>query len=201
MKKNPAVFLDRDGTMNEEVGYLGSLDKLKLYDNAVEAVRLINDSGMKAVVITNQSGVARGYFDEEFVRTVHEAIQKILGEQGAMIDAFYYCPHHATEGIGVYRQACSCRKPETGMLIRASEDLDIDLKRSYIVGDTLKDIQTGDRVGAKGILVKTGYGLKSISELSQEGHEKTVRPCHIAEDLLDAVQWIMQDREKIQRAR
>ena len=124
MKKNTAVFLDRDGTINEEVGYLDSIDKLKLFANTAEAIRLINESGMKAVVITNQSGVAKGYFTEEFVRTVHERIQEMLRERGAFIDAFYYCPHHQTEGIGVYLQSCACRKPEAGMLIEASKELD-----------------------------------------------------------------------------
>ena len=149
MKKNAAVFLDRDGTINEEVGYLDSIDKLKLFANTAEAIRLINESGMKAVVITNQSGVAKGYFTEEFVRTVHERIQEMLRERGAFIDAFYYCPHHQTEGIGVYLQSCACRKPEAGMLIEASKELDIDLRRSYTVGDMLKDIQVATCGGSE----------------------------------------------------
>ena len=207
MKKNTAVFLDRDGTINEEVGYLDSLDKLKLYDNAAEALRLINESGMKAVVITNQSGVARGYFTEEFVRDVHANIQKILREKGAFIDAFYYCPHHPTEGIPLYRQVCTCRKPEAGMVIQASDHLNIDLKHSYIVGDMLKDIQAAKRVGAKGILVKTGYGMNTLTEdipripsqpsfLADKANLSidALYPNYIAEDILDAVKWIMKDR-------
>jgi D-glycero-D-manno-heptose 1,7-bisphosphate phosphatase len=134
-KKNTAVFLDRDGTINEEVGYLDSIDKLKLFPNAAAAIRIINESGMKAVVMSNQSGIARGYFTEEFVGTVHTHIQKTLRERGAFIDAFYYCPHHPTDGLGAYLKSCSCRKPEAGMLIAASEDLDIDLGKSYTVGD------------------------------------------------------------------
>ena len=195
MKKNTAIFLDRDGTINEEVGYLDSLEKLKLYENATEAIRLINESGMKTVVISNQSGVARGYFTEEFVRTVHALIEKILGEKGAFIDAFYYCPHHP-EGIGVYRQVCSCRKPEAGMVIRASEELNIVLKCSYIVGDMLKDIQAASRVGAKGILVRTGYGLNTIEKDLITGSADIVQPHYIANDILDAVKWIMQDRKQ-----
>lgn len=206
-KKNTAVFLDRDGTINEEVGYLNSLDKLKLYDNTAAAIRLINVSGMKAVVITNQSGVARGYFSEEFIARVHGEIQNFLQKQGAFIDAFYYCPHHPTEGIGDYLKICTCRKPEPGMLIAAAEELEIDLKGSYTVGDMLKDIEAAQRVGAKGILVKTGYGLNTMEKDLQKtpgasSHEKQgifetshgVQPHYIATDILDAVTWIMRDR-------
>jgi len=196
MKKYAAVFLDRDGTINEEVGYLDSMDKLNLFPNTPEAIRLINESGMKAVVITNQSGVAKGYFTEEFVRTVHGRIQEMLREKGAFIDAFYYCPHHQTDGIGVYLQSCACRKPGAGMLIEASKELSIDLLCSYTVGDMLKDIQVARTVGAKGILVRTGYGINTIEkDLSSESPE-ICRPSYIAEDILDAVKWVMKDRKK-----
>ncbi|MBE9547677.1 MAG: D-glycero-beta-D-manno-heptose 1,7-bisphosphate 7-phosphatase [Proteobacteria bacterium] len=188
MKKNTAVFLDRDGTINEEVEYLSSLEELNIYPNSFEAIRLINESEMLAVVITNQSGVARGYFDDDFVRTVHSRINEILQEKGGYIDRFYYCPHHPTEGKGRYLRSCDCRKPEPGMLIRASEELDIDLARSYMVGDAAKDIELAERVGAKGILVKTGYGKNVTSS--------DIKPAHIAEDILDAVKWIMKDRQK-----
>ncbi|HET6461371.1 MAG TPA: HAD family hydrolase [Syntrophales bacterium] len=196
MKKNAAVFFDRDGTLNEEVGYVDSIDKLRLFANTAEAVRLINESGMKAVVITNQSGVARGYFTEEFVRTVHDHIQEILRGKGAFIDAFYYCPHHQTEGIGVYMQSCACRKPEAGMLIEASKELRIDLQRSYTVGDMLKDIQVAHAVGAKGILVKTGYGLNTIQKDLTPDSSEICQPSYIAEDILDAVKWVIEDRKK-----
>ncbi len=192
-KKHTAVFLDRDGTINEEVGYLDSIDKLKLFANTAEAVKMINQGGMKAVVITNQSGVARGYFREELVRKVHTRIQKILKTKGAFIDAFYYCPHHP-EGIGTYQQACACRKPEAGLLMTAARDLDIDLTRSYVVGDMVKDIQVASKVGAKGLLVKTGYGLNTIRTDLTHGTAETCQPCYIAEDILDAVKWIMDDR-------
>lgn len=195
LKKNTAVFLDRDGTINEEVGYLDSINKLKLFANAAEAITLISKSGMKAVVITNQSGIARGYFTEEFVRTVHARIQKTLEEKGASIDAFYYCPHHPTDGMGAYLQSCTCRKPEAGMLITASAEMDIDLTRSYTIGDMLKDIQAAGKVGAKGVLVKTGYGVNTIEKDLLPGSAGTIKPHYIAEDILDAVKWIMQDRQ------
>jgi D,D-heptose 1,7-bisphosphate phosphatase len=188
MTKAVAVFLDRDGTINEEVGYLDSLEKLRMIPEAFEAIRLVNQSGMKAVVISNQSGVARGYFDEAFVETVHASIQALLKEHMAWIDRFYYCPHHPTEGTGTYRTACPCRKPEAGLLLRASQEMGIELARSYMVGDMPKDIEAAARAGAKGILVQTGYGGDHLSFL--------VRPDYIARDILDAVEWIMKDREK-----
>ena len=134
MKKAVAVFLDRDGTINEEVGYLDSLEKLRMIPEAFEAIRMINQSGMKAVVISNQSGVARGYFDEAFVEAVHVRMQELLKEHRAWIDRFYYCPHHPTEGTGVYRTACTCRKPEAGLLLRASQEMGIYLARSSLCG-------------------------------------------------------------------
>ncbi|MFA4915390.1 MAG: HAD family hydrolase [Syntrophales bacterium] len=189
MKKNAAVFLDRDGTIVEEVGYLDSLEKLIIFPNTAEAIRLIKKSGMMAVVITNQSGVARGYFKEDFVVTVHRHIGKVLEEKGAIIDGFYYCPHHPTEGRGRYLTCCTCRKPEPGMLIRASEEMNIDLSSSYVAGDTIKDIETAGKVGAKGVLVRTGYGADA--ENDHVSHE--IKPAYIAEDILDAVRWIVKD--------
>ncbi|MDD5712981.1 MAG: D-glycero-beta-D-manno-heptose 1,7-bisphosphate 7-phosphatase [Smithellaceae bacterium] len=178
-----AIFLDRDGTINEEVGYLDDLSLLKLIDGAAEAIRLINESGMLAVVITNQSGVARGRFSEEFLQTVHAKLASELAAQGARIDAFYYCPHHPTEGKGKHVRVCGCRKPAPGMLFQAATDLDIDLGSSFMVGDTLKDIAMARLAGVKAILVHTGYGKE------QEAGE--VKPDHVASDLLAAVLWIM----------
>jgi histidinol-phosphate phosphatase family protein len=192
MKKNAAVFLDRDGTIVEEVGYLDSLEKLVIFPHTAEAIRTINESGMRAVVITNQSGVARGYFQEDFIRTVHRHITKILREKGVFIDGFYYCPHHPTEGKGKYLASCKCRKPEPGMLIRASEDMDIDLSRSYVVGDMIKDLELAGRVGAKGILVRTGYGSETEKEIIGQG----VKPAYTAENILAAVKWIIEDRQR-----
>ncbi len=212
--KAAAVFLDRDGTINEEVGYLDSLEKLRMIPEAFDAIRLINQSGMKAVVISNQSGVARGYFNEAFVETVHARIQALLKEHGAWIDRFYYCPHHPTEGTGIYRTACHCRKPEAGLLLRASQEMGIDLARSYMVGDMPKDIEAAGKAGAKGILVRTGYAgdplrpakngqrprleesiaLSAVTQSSDPSF--AIQPDYIADNILDAVTWIMKDRQK-----
>lgn len=142
-KRRAAVFLDRDGTINEEVGYLDRMEKLQLIPGAAEAIRWINESGMKAVVVTNQSGIARGLFDEAFVAQVHARLREMLRAEGVLIDAFYFCPHHPTEGRVEYLKICDCRKPAPGMLLRAAEELRIDPNHSYMVGDTLKDIEAG----------------------------------------------------------
>lgn len=184
-RKDRAVFFDRDGTINEEVGYLSRLGDLKLYPNTPEAIRKLKDKGFLAIVVTNQSGVARGFFDESFVKEVFDKINEMLAKKGTRLDAMYYCPHHPNYGNQQYRKTCLCRKPEPGLLIQAAEDLDIDLKRSYVVGDMLRDMDIANKVGAKGVLVKTGYG-KFITA--------TDKPAYIAEDILDAANWIIQDR-------
>lgn len=196
MGKIIAVFLDRDGTINEEVSYLDSLDKLKMIPAAHEAIRLINLSGMKAIVVTNQSGVARGFFTEKFVRQTHEVIQTALLEKKASIDKFYYCPHHPTEGTGIYLQNCNCRKPSPGMLLQAAHDLDIELGSSYMVGDRYRDVETAKKVGVKGILVKTGYGREVLQDVDPDVATAGNKPDFVAEDILEAVKWIMKDRIK-----
>lgn len=183
--KGGAVFFDRDGTINEEVGYLADLDRLVLYPEAARAIRMVNESGMKAVVVTNQSGVARGYFDEAFVTAVHRRMAELLRADGARIDGFYYCPHHPDEGLGEYRKDCFCRKPKPGMLLAAARDMNIDLERSYMVGDMMKDVETAENAGVRGILVKTGYG--------GGGTPSTAKPVYMASNILDAVEWIMRD--------
>ena len=186
--KHAAVFLDRDGTMNEEVNYLSRMEQLRLYPQTVEAIRMVNAAGMKAVVVTNQSGIARGYFTEDFVRRVHDRINELLAVGGARIDGFYVCPHHPVYGEGIYKQDCECRKPKPGMLLRAAAELNVDLSRSYMIGDMLKDIETGKKLGVKGILVRTGYGSNIV---------RTDMPAYIAEDILEAVRWILEDRKAL----
>jgi D,D-heptose 1,7-bisphosphate phosphatase len=195
MKNNIAVFLDRDGTINEEVGYLDRLDKLKIIPNAYEAIRLINLSGMKAIVISNQAGVARGFFTEEFVRTVNKHLQADLKKKNAVIDGFYYCPHHPTEGKGIYLQNCNCRKPAAGMLLQAAQDLDIDLSVSYFIGDRFIDMETAKKVGVKGVLVKTGYGEDLLQDDGPDAATAENKPTYIAADILDAVRWILKDEQ------
>lgn len=180
--KRWAVFLDRDGTLNEEVGYVDSLDKLRIIPVAYEAVRLLNAHQMLAVVVTNQSGVARGFFDEAFVHTVHAYMDALFRFHGARIDAFYFCPHHP-EGREPYRMQCPCRKPEPGLLKRASEELDIDLTRSWMIGDMAKDVLAGQRAGAKGVIVKTGHptGTDNMAATAD----------YVARDVLEAVVHII----------
>jgi len=149
--KYPAVFLDRDGTINEEVGYLNDLSRLKLLPGVGEALKLLKDNGFKLIVITNQSGPARGYFPEALVHEANELIQKRLRKKGVQIDDFFICFHHPDE-------KCNCRKPKTGLILQALEKYPIDLKKSYMVGDKIVDIETAYNAGIKGILVLTGYG-------------------------------------------
>ena len=153
-------------------------------------------------MITNQSGVARGFFDETFVEKTHAYFRDILRVEGANIDAFYFCPHHPTEGKGIYLQDCGCRKPAPGMLLKAADDLGIDLRHSYLIGDALTDIEAGNSAGVKGILVRTGCGEESVAALAADpepGVGAASRPFYIAADLWEAVAWIMKDREGRER--
>ena len=185
-----AVFVDRDGTISEEVGYISDLDQFRLMSKSAEAIKLINESGLKIIVITNQAGVARGYFPEEMVRHVHNKMEKLLSEHGAYLDGIYYCPHHPEGVIEAYRKTCECRKPASGLLKRASKDHGIDLAASYVVGDKVTDIEFAHRVGAKAILVLTGYGKDELKKINDTTGEN---PEFVARDLFDAVKWIMND--------
>jgi D,D-heptose 1,7-bisphosphate phosphatase len=151
---------------------------------------------MKAIVVTNQAGVARGFFTEKFVRQTHEIIQASLLQKRASIDKFYYCPHHPTEGTGIYLQNCNCRKPLPGMLLQAAHDLNIELRSSYMIGDTYRDMETAKKVGVKGILVNTGYGCEVLQDVSPDEATAENKPDFVAEDILEAVKWIMKDRIK-----
>ena len=190
---NIAVFIDRDGTATEEVGYLNNIDRLKLIKGTSNALRLLNKKGLKAVVITNQAGVARGYFPEELIHKANERLKKLLSKSGAYLDGIYYCPHHPEGKNERYRKNCNCRKPNPGMIEMASDELNIDISRSYVVGDKLSDVSLAHNVGAKGILVLTGYGKGELEYLSSEFKQK---PDYVADDLNTAVKWILKDIKK-----
>lgn len=180
----PAAFLDRDGTINHEVHYLGDPDQVELLPGAVEGLRLLREAGYILVVVTNQAGVARGYFGEEDVRAVHERLQALLRAQGAAVDAFTYCPHHP-EGRGAYRQACACRKPGTEMHERAALELGLDFERSVVIGDKTTDLLPGIALGCRTVLVRTGYGQAQLDA----GDTAGLAIDHVAKDLYHAALW------------
>lgn len=191
MRKRRAVFLDRDGTLNRDVGYPAHWSQVHIYPYAFEAVRRIRAAGLAAVVITNQSGVGRGLFSEDDLRVIHDRMRAEFAAAGARIDAVYYCPHFVGSSSCVYGIDCACRKPFPGMALKAREALDLDLEGSYMVGDKVEDIRFGINAGARTVLVLTGYGEASREALRREGAE----PDHIAVDLGAAAEWIL-DRER-----
>jgi D-glycero-D-manno-heptose 1,7-bisphosphate phosphatase len=186
--KNIAVFLDRDGTVSEEVGYINHLSRFRLFPWTATAIKRINDAGLKAILITNQAGVARGYFTEELLTSVHDYLCDELVAGGARLDAIYYCPHHPNEGVPPYRTSCDCRKPKTGLLERAAREHEIDLSRSFMIGDRYSDVELARRVGARGVMVLSGYGR---GEYEYQRASWAGSPDHIAEDLAAAVDWIL----------
>lgn len=184
--KRRAVFLDRDGTINRDVGYPNDYRQIKLFSFTGEAIREINRMGFRTVVITNQSGVGRGLIPEPALGVIHRRLKADLGRERARIDGIYYCPHYVQALAPRYRRDCSCRKPKPGMGRRAASDLGLDLKRSYMIGDKVEDIQFGLAIGAVPILVLTGFGRKSLARL-KDGRQV---PAHVARDLRAAVRWI-----------
>jgi D-glycero-D-manno-heptose 1,7-bisphosphate phosphatase len=185
-----AVFLDRDGVICTEEGYISEPGQLRLIPGSADAIRLFNENGIAAIVVTNQSGVARGFFTEETVAAVNRAMHERLEEQGAYLDAVYYCPHHPDGVVEKYRRVCDCRKPATGLLRQAADECNLDLKRSYLVGDKLSDIECAVRSGLKGILVLTGYGAEECKFIDRTSG---VHPSCLAADLLEAARWILND--------
>ena len=189
-KMNAAVFLDRDGTINADSGYISRPEDLNLYPWAAEAVRAINKSGMKAVVVTNQSGVARGFYTEADLRIVHDKMIADLAEGGAKIDAVYYCPHHPRFVDSPYGIECRCRKPKPGLLALAASEQSIDLEASFVIGDKLSDLEMALNAGATPALVLTGYGRETLTRLDSG----EFRPAIIAADLLGAVREVLAQR-------
>ena len=184
----PTVFLDRDGTLIEEVGYLSHLDRIALYPWSIESVKLLNRAGFKVVVVTNQAGVARGLFDEDFIDEAHRFLDQKFSDGGATIDKFYYCPHHPEASVEAYRSECDCRKPKAGMLWKAAQELQLELSHSFVIGDRLSDLRLGQAVGARSLLVRTGYGETTARELTDD-----VEVAYTAPELMTAVAWILRN--------
>jgi len=185
--KRRALLLDRDGTICEDVGYLGVVEDLRLLPRSADAIVAATAAGFQCVLITNQAGVARGVLDESRLDEIHDRLRELLDTEGARLDGIYYCPHHPEGEIDRYRASCDCRKPKAGMLLRARDEMGIDLGLSYVVGDHLRDIEAGHAAGTSTVLVLTGHGREQYAKRDPA----TPRPTHVAEDLHEAVEWIL----------
>ncbi|MDT5294991.1 MAG: D-glycero-D-manno-heptose 1,7-bisphosphate phosphatase [Acidobacteriota bacterium] len=183
-----AVFIDRDGTISEEVGYVNHVSRYRVFPFAAEAVRALNSAGRRAVLVTYQAGVARGYFAEEMIDKVHGMLTAELARGGARLDAIYYCPHHPTVGEPPYRFDCDCRKPKPGLILRAAAELRLDLARCWMVGDRYSDTELARNAGVRSAFVLTGYGRGELEHQSQAWPR---RPNLVAENLLEAVRKII----------
>lgn len=175
--KKPAVFLDRDGVLTEEKSYIASIEELNFFPYAEECIRQIHQKDYYAIVITNQSGVARGLFTEDALDEMNEYLKRKIS-----VDAIYYCPHHPEGKVGQYRKICKCRKPEIGLFEQACRDFSIDMTHSYMVGDRASDILAGQKAGLKTVLLESGYGLKRL--------EADVKPDHVFEDLREVLRLL-----------
>ena len=191
--KRPAVFIDRDGTINEEMGYINHISRFILLPGTAEGIRLLNRQLYLTIIVSNQSGVARGYFRIELVDRIHSHMRSLLEKEGAHIDGIFFCPHYPTGIVPEYSIVCDCRKPGTGLIQKACKSFDIDLENSYLIGDRCMDMELAHRSNLKGILVTTGYGLGDIEYVLPRSPFK---PLHIAEDLLNAVRWIIEKGKK-----
>ncbi len=180
-----AVFLDRDGTIIEDTGYVHERDKVRFLPGASQAIKSLNENGFRVIIITNQAGVARGYFTEEAVKEINSFVQESLANEGAFIDMIYYCPHHVEGIIDEYKKECYCRKPNPGMIEQAVRDFDIDLKNSFVVGDHLSDVEAGRRAGCKTILIAGGHS-------QNKGEESLQISNYVAPDLSEAVKWLIE---------
>jgi D-glycero-D-manno-heptose 1,7-bisphosphate phosphatase len=188
--RRPAVFLDRDGTMIHDVGYLSRREDVTWYPWTIEAVRLLNQCGFDVVVVTNQGGIGLGFYTEDFVHALHEELDRDVRDGGGRVAGWFYCPHHPRARVESLRIACDCRKPRPGMIRQAERLLPIDLARSYVIGDKAIDLDLAAAVGAQGILVKTGYGQAEAG-----AHGGSVpNAVFVAETLLEATSWILEQR-------
>jgi len=183
----PAVFLDRDGTMIQDVGYLRRLEDVHWFASTIDAIRLINRAGFLVFVVTNQSGIGRGVIAPEFVPDVHERMAQTLAAGGARVDGWFYCPHHPRAEVEAYRAVCDCRKPRPGLIRQAEAQHGIDLARSFVIGDKPIDVGLGVAVGARGILVRTGYGEEAV----QIHGGQVPGAAFVAADLMEATSWLL----------
>lgn len=167
MGTRKAVFLDRDGTINVEVEYLSRVEEFQFIPGVPWALKRLKDAGYLLVVVTNQSGIGRGYYDEAALQALHDHMHRELAAFGAAVDACYFCPHHPKHASGDYLKECDCRKPLPGMLLQAAGELDIDLAASFMIGDKLADVQAGLSAGCTPLLVLTGYGSSQVDELPE----------------------------------
>ena len=186
--KKPAIFIDRDGTINEQMGYINHLSRFHILPGVPEALRLLNKNEYFVIVVTNQSGIARGYFPPQLVEEIHTYLRDILKKEDAEIDAIFFCPHYPLSQIEEYAIECDCRKPSTGMIRKALDKFDIDMTQSYMIGDHFTDLEFAHNGNLKSIMVKTGYGLGEVEHVLPG---LPFKPVYVADDLLDAVKWII----------
>jgi len=187
LTKNIVCFLDRDGVLIEEVGYLSKPSEVKLIDGAATALKVLNDLNIKIIVITNQAGVAKGYFQETVISKIHKKIDELLAQHKLKIEKYYYCPHHPNGIIPKYSIKCECRKPNPGMILQAINDFSIDIEKSFFIGDKLSDIEAANHANIRAVLVKTGHGQEYINTAI----EKSII---IKENILDAVLFFTKDK-------
>ncbi|MCA1592293.1 MAG: HAD family hydrolase [Acidobacteria bacterium] len=186
-KARRAVFIDRDGTISEEIGYVNHVSRYRVFAYAAEAVRLLREAGWLAILVTNQAGVARGYFKEDLIGEVHDLLARELERGGARLDAIYYCPHHPTVGEPPYRATCDCRKPKPGLIRRAAEDFQLDLSQCWMVGDRYGDTELARNAGVRAAFVLSGYGR---GEWEHQRAAWQYQPDLVAENLLEAARAI-----------
>ena len=186
MTTHRAIFLDRDGTMIEDVGYLDRLERLRLFPYTIDAVRLLNASGFKVIVVTSQNGIANGILTEEFLGETHAHLSGLFEASGGKVDGYYYCPHSPDATVERYRTDCECRKPKPGMILNAARDHGIDLAHSIVIGDRWRDIEMGLAAGTKVMLVETGYGRSEASRRPDR-----IPPVPVAGTLIAAVSLVL----------
>jgi D-glycero-D-manno-heptose 1,7-bisphosphate phosphatase len=186
----PAVFLDRDGTIVDELGYITPASTITIYPWSGDSIRLLKRAGYIVVMVTNQGGIGLGLYDHDFVKTTHDTLTRQFADAGAQIDAWYYCPHHPEAIVDEYRVHCGCRKPAPGMLHDAARDLEIDLSKSWVIGDQWRDVQLAHATGCRSVLLRTGHGAAQEAAWPAD-----VRPpTFVCDNLIAAVSAILVER-------